>query len=142
MKLRHLLVFTLIAALFTLGTSCNKPAEKKIYGKWQLTSTQYRDVDEPEWEEYIDEYGSNTVIGNFMDDGTCLMSYGTYEETVNWTYDANLKTIAFDGDVYQMESLSNKEMVWFLTTLAPGMVRVSSSSFQTYLYLSPYFSSI
>ncbi|MCR4826274.1 MAG: lipocalin family protein [Bacteroidales bacterium] len=111
MKLKHLLIFAVVFALVALGTSCSKPSEKKIVGKWQLVSEQYRDNEDPEWEfDYPDP--DEIYVYEFVKDGTCNLYYnGAQVERTTWIYDKSNEKIFVDGDAADVIKCTAKEMV-------------------------------
>ena len=112
MKFKHFLVFTVIFALVALGTSCSKPSEKKIIGKWQVVSEQYRDNDYPEWEyDYPDP--DEIYVFEFKSQGILDVYYnGILVDTESWAYDKSNEKIIVDGDAFNVVKCTSKEMVW------------------------------
>ena len=112
MKLKHLLIFTVVFALVALGTSCSKASEKKITGKWQLVSEQYRDNEDPEWDfDYPD--ADEVYIYEFVKDGNCYMYYnGIQVDSGTWIYDKSNEKIIIDGESADVIKCTSTEMVW------------------------------
>jgi hypothetical protein len=112
MKLKHLLIFAVVFALVALGTSCSKTSEKKIVGKWQLVSEQYRDNEDPEWEfDYPDP--DEIVIYEFVKGGNCNVYYnGTLVDGGTWIYDKSTEKIIVDGEAADIIKCTANEMVW------------------------------
>ena len=112
MKFKHFLVFTVVFALVALGTSCSKPSEKKLTGKWQLVSEQYRDSDDPEWEiDYPDP--DEVIVYEFVKDGICYVYYnGVKVDSGTWIYDKSTEKIIVDGEAFDVIKCTAKEMVW------------------------------
>ncbi|MBR4647992.1 MAG: lipocalin family protein [Bacteroidales bacterium] len=112
MKLKHLLIFTVVFALVALGTSCSKASEKKITGKWQLVSEQYRDNEDPEWDfDYPD--ADEVYIYEFVKDGNCYMYYnGRQVDSGTWIYDKSTEKIIVDGESADVIKCTSTEMVW------------------------------
>lgn len=112
MKLKHLLIFAVVFALVALGTSCSKPSEKKIIGKWQLVSEQYRDNEDPEWEfDYPD--ADEIVVYEFAKDGICNLYYnGIQVDRGTWIYDKSNEKIIVDGESADVIKCTSDEMVW------------------------------
>ena len=106
-----LLIFAVVFAVVALGTSCSKPSEKKIIGKWQLVSEQYRDSYDPEWD--IDYYNDEVIIAEFKSDGTCnIYEDGELDDVVTWSFDKSNQKIIFYGESFDISFPNSKEMVW------------------------------
>ena len=113
MRFKHLLVFTVVFALVALGTSCSKPTEKKIVGKWQLVSDKDWSSSYPVWDEYIDP--DDFITAEFRNDGSCyIYEDGELDDIVTWAYDKSTEKIYWYGDSFDFDSFSPKEMVWHL----------------------------
>lgn len=112
MKFKHFLVFTVVFALVALGTSCSKPSEKKIIGKWQVVSEQYRDNDFPDWEyEYPD--ADEVLVFEFKAKGILNIYYnGILDDTETWSYDKSNEKIIIDGDAFDIVKCTSNEMSW------------------------------
>ena len=110
MKFKNLLIYSIVFALVAVGTSCSKPSEKNIIGKWQLVSFQYHDITNPEWREFVEP--NETIIGEFKSDGKVdVYKDGVLDYTTIWSYIDGV--IMFDHFNYNMEEYSSKKMVWF-----------------------------
>ena len=111
MKNKHLLALTLAFAMVLLGTSCSKPSEKNIVGKWQLVSFQYRDNTNTEWREFVEP--NETIVGEFHNDGTVTVyKNGAVDYKTIWSY--NDGVVMFDHFDYEMEEFSSKKMAWII----------------------------
>jgi hypothetical protein len=113
MKSKHFLVFAVVFALVALGTtSCSKPSEKRIIGKWQIISEQHRDSYNPEW--VFDEWGPvNVIVYEFVKDGISNVYYNeTLDYTSTWSYDKSADKILYDGNYYDVIECTSSEMVW------------------------------
>lgn len=111
MKFKHFLVFTVVFALVALCTSCNKPSENKIIGKWQVVSLQERDSDDPdEWEIETPD-ADEILIMEFRSDGKCF-SYedGELEGSGTWSYDKDNQKLTINNISFDIIKFSSKEM--------------------------------
>ena len=111
MKFKHFLVFTVVFALVALGTSCSKPSEKKLCGKWQLVSEQYRDNYDPGWDiDYADP--DELLVFEFKKDNTyCLYYNGVSYDNGSWMYDKSTEKIYIDGEAWDVTKCTSSELV-------------------------------
>ena len=113
MKFKHLLILAVAFVLVAFGTSCSKPSENKIIGKWQIASMQYRDSDDPEWEYELPE-ADEIVTAEFRSDNFCAIYFnGELEDLVAWSYDKSSGKIIFDYDIFEVTKCTSKEMIWY-----------------------------
>ena len=113
MKFKHFLVFTVVFALVALGTSCSKPSEKKLFGKWQLVCHHYRDSDDPEWWE-IQHFDSDEFCWELKEDHTYSISLnGEVQNNGSWMYDKSTEKLYLDGEeCCDVTECTASEMVW------------------------------
>ena len=109
MKFKHLFVFTVVFALVALATSCSKPSESKIVGKWEAVSIQERSSVHPEWESM--GIKPNTYL-EFRSDGT-YSSYenGELDDSGIWSYNKDKNQLVIDGMPFDIISFSSTQMV-------------------------------
>ena len=110
MKFKHLLVFTVVFALVALGTSCSKPTEKKIIGKWQVVSEQERDSYDPEWDiDYSDP--DEVYIYEFQSKGVCSLYYNNVLlANRNWSYDKATEKLIIGNESFDVITCTSKEL--------------------------------
>jgi len=98
-------------ALAVVGTSCSKPSEKNIVGKWQMVSFQYRDNTNLDWREFVEP--NETIIGEFHNDGSVIVyKNGVMDYKTIWSY--NDGVVMFDHFDFEMEEFSSKKMSWII----------------------------
>ena len=114
MKLRHLLICTVVLSLVAFGTSCNFSPEKKIIGKWQVVKIQERDSEYQTWE--TDEfYEDGQLMLELQNDGKSIVySYGISELGENWAYNKSTNSVFYEGDEYKVDKITSNEMIWVL----------------------------
>ena len=109
MKFKHLFVFTVVFAIVALASSCSKPSESKIVGKWEPISLQERSSMHPEWESM--GIKPNSYL-EFRSDGT-FSSYenGELDDSGIWSYNKDNNQLVIDGKPFDILSFSSTQMV-------------------------------
>ena len=109
MKFKHLFVFTVVFALVTLATSCSKPSEGKIVGKWEAVSLKEHSSIHPEWESM--SIKPNSYL-EFRSDGTySAYENGELDESGIWSYNKDNNQLVIDGQPFDITSFSSTQMV-------------------------------
>jgi hypothetical protein len=111
MKFKHFFVLAVAFALVALGTSCNKPSENKILGKWRTTGIETCNSINPDvWVEETLRADEVNII-EFRSNGTCI-SYNEdgQQETGAWSYDKDSQQLTINGATFDIIAFSSQKM--------------------------------
>lgn len=129
MKFKHFFVLAVAFALVALGTSCNKPSENKILGKWRTTGIETCNSINPDvWVEETLPADEVNII-EFRSNGTCLYyNEDGQQETGAWSYDKDSQQLTINGKTGDIiEFTSNQMKLEFKLTAGENWIKTRTT---------------
>ena len=111
MKIKRLSIILLAMTLSVVLVSCSKNIEKKIIGKWHVSSIMEINSPDGDWHDVL--YNQN--FDYEFKDGGSVTAYvnGSPAGSSSWSYDKDAEKLVFASRPYDIEQLDEHQMVLY-----------------------------
>jgi len=120
--MRKILTLSVFAAvLMMFGTACKKDSkspQELVMGKWNLTTIEWKEVDNGVTDGETDDYTGDGEFLDFRSDGKVYVNMFGDVDTLSYEV-LSAKQLKLDGETIDLSTLSEKKMTFYYKETDP-----------------------